>query len=63
VPGPVPGFEAPIKDRRDFLKGRLGAVGGSPQAGLDPHRGFALASMRKPMLSRYYIQCDLWLEK
>jgi p-hydroxybenzoate 3-monooxygenase len=22
-------------------------------------RGFALASMRKPMLSRYYIQCDL----
>jgi p-hydroxybenzoate 3-monooxygenase len=23
------------------------------------HRGFALASMRKPMLSRYYIQCDL----
>ena len=24
VPGPVPGFEAPIKDRRDFLKGRFG---------------------------------------
>src|SRR6202047_1177127 len=24
-----------------------------------PHRGFALASMRTPMLSRYYIQCDL----
>jgi p-hydroxybenzoate 3-monooxygenase len=23
------------------------------------HRGFALASMRKPMLSRYYIQCAL----
>ena len=23
------------------------------------HRGFALASMRNPMLSRYYIQCDL----
>ena len=23
------------------------------------HRGFALASMRKPMLSRYYIQCEL----
>jgi p-hydroxybenzoate 3-monooxygenase len=23
------------------------------------HRGFALASMRSPMLSRYYIQCDL----
>jgi p-hydroxybenzoate 3-monooxygenase len=23
------------------------------------HRGFALASMRTPMLSRYYIQCDL----
>jgi len=22
-------------------------------------RGFALASMRNPMLSRYYIQCDL----
>jgi hypothetical protein len=22
---------------------------GSPQAGLDPRRGFALASMRKPM--------------
>jgi len=22
-------------------------------------RGFALASMRRPMLSRYYIQCDL----
>jgi hypothetical protein len=36
---------------------------GRPQAGLDPRRGFALASMRKPMLSRYYIQCDLWLEK
>ena len=24
-----------------------------------PPRGFALASMRSPMLSRYYIQCDL----
>jgi p-hydroxybenzoate 3-monooxygenase len=23
------------------------------------HRGFALASMRKPMLSRYYVQCEL----
>jgi p-hydroxybenzoate 3-monooxygenase len=23
------------------------------------HRGFALAARRKPMLSRYYIQCDL----
>jgi len=23
------------------------------------HRGFALASMRSPMLSRYYIQCDM----
>jgi p-hydroxybenzoate 3-monooxygenase len=23
------------------------------------HRGFALASMRNPLLSRYYIQCDL----
>ncbi|MGE5367229.1 MAG: 4-hydroxybenzoate 3-monooxygenase [Betaproteobacteria bacterium] len=23
------------------------------------HRGFALASMRKPMLSRYYLQCEL----
>ena len=23
------------------------------------HRGFALASMRTPILSRYYIQCDL----
>jgi len=22
-------------------------------------RGFALASMRNPMLSRYYIQCDI----
>ena len=49
--------------RRTYPFGWLGIMSETPPLPdfcyCSGSRGFALASMRKPMLSRYYIQCDL----
>jgi p-hydroxybenzoate 3-monooxygenase len=57
----------PAQTRRDFEKfypfGWLGILSETPPLSeliyANHERGFALASMRNPMLSRYYVQCPL----
>jgi p-hydroxybenzoate 3-monooxygenase len=57
----------PVAMRREFEKvypfGWLGIMSETPPLPeliyANSERGFALCSMRNPMLSRYYIQCDL----
>lgn len=57
----------PVEKRSEFLKeypfGWLGILSETPPLPIlmyaNSERGFALCSMRNPMLSRYYVQCSL----